>query len=549
MKMTTAVARILKAEGVEYLMGIPPNLFLDAASTAGIRPIVGRAERTMIGMADGYSRVSNGNRIGVVYTTNQSGTENAFSGVAQTFADSSPVLFLPMGLERSRAEVLPNFSAVRNYQGITKWVDQINFPERAPEMLRRAFTLLKNGRPRPVMLEGPTDLEDGEFDDAAFHYTPVKRMRTAGDPSDVKKLVQELLSAKNPVIHVGQGVLYSCATDELHEFAELVQAPVMTTMMGKSAFREDHPLSLGAAGETCTKMVVHFLEKADMVLGIGCSFFKIWSATPIPPGKIMAQVTIDEHDINKDYSIDYPIIGDAKLVLQQLIAEVKKQSGDEGLKGREDVAKEIKRIKDQWLSEWMPLLTSDEVPINPYRVIWDLMNTVDRTRTIVTHDSGNPRDQMIPFYETIIPRGYIGWGKSTQLGYSLGLVMGAKLAAKDKLAVNVMGDYAFGQSGMDFETAVRENIPILTIVLNNSMMGGYEQYMPVSVERYGAKFLSGDYAKIAEGLGGYSEKIEQPADVIPAIQRAMKVVDSGKPALLEMITKEAKNFSPHKVQR
>jgi len=290
-------------------------------------------------------------------------------------------------------------------------------------------------------------------------------------------------------------------------------------------------------------MVGHYLQKSDLVFGIGCSFSKSIFAAPIPSGKVMVHVTVDEHDINKEYPTEHAIIGDAKLVLKQLIDEGKKQIGSEGRKGNEDVAKEIKSLKDAWLSEWMSKLTSDEIPINPYRVIWDLMHTVDRTQTIVIHDSGNPRDQMCPFYEAIIPRGYIGWGKSTQLGYSLGLAMGAKLAEPDKLVVNVMGDAAFGMSGMDFETAVRSKIPILTIIMNNSALGGYEKHMPVATERYGTKYLSGDYAMVAMGLGGIIFKIEKPSDIIPTLKKAKESVDSGKPTLIEVITREDTDFS------
>src|SRR5262249_22128797 len=185
-----------------------------------------------------------------------------------------------------------------------------------------------------------------------------------------------------------------------------------------------------------------------------------------------------------------------------LIAEAQKQLGDQGRRDRKSVAQEISTVKQNWLAEWMPRLSSDEVPINPYRVIWDVMQAVDRADTIITHDSGNPRDQIVPFYEALAPGGYIGWGKSTQLGYGLGLIMGAKLAAPEKLAINMMGDGAFGMAGMDFETAVRERIPILTILLNNSALCGYEKMMPVATERYRLKFLSGDYAKVAQGLGG-----------------------------------------------
>jgi len=542
MKGVDAVARILKIEGVEYLFCFPANTLIDASAKVGIRPIMGRTERTLINMADGYSRISNGKRLGVAVVQSGPGSENAFAGVAQAFADSVPILMLPGGINRRERSIPTGFEAVKNYGGITKWLAEINFADRIPDMMRRGFSLLRMGHPAPVMLEIPTDVGAEDIDDD-FAYTPPKSAKPAGDPRAIEASVKALLAAENPILHVGQGVLYAEATEELVEFAELLQAPVMTTMPGKSAFPENHALSLGASGYTGTGMVKHFLQKADLVFGLGCGFSNSIMCTEIPSGKVMIQNSIDELDINKDYAIDHAIIGDSKLVLRQLIDEVKKHIGDEGRRDNTTVAQEIKTVKEQWLAEWMPKLTSDEIPINPYRVIWDLARAVDRTQTIATHDSGNPRDQMLPFYEAIIPRGYIGWGKSTQLGYGLGLTMGAKLAAPDKLAVNVMGDAAFGMAGMDFETAVRERIPILTIILNNSALGGYENHMPVATERFGTKFISGDYTKVAEGLGGYSEKIENPADIIPAIQRAQKEIEAGRPSLLEIITREEGAFS------
>ena len=395
------------------------------------------------------------------------------------------------------------------------------------------------GHPAPVMLEIPTDVATEDIQDN-FEYHIPQPSRPSGDPRSIKKVIKMLKSSKNPILHAGQGVLYAEATDELVKFAELTKVPVMTTLAGKSAFPENHPLSLGTSGYTGTGMVRHFLPKADLVFGLGCSFSKSVMSTRIPGGKIMIQNSIDEYDINKDYAIDQAIVGDTKLVLKQLIDQAKAQRDVEL---RNAPSSEIRQIKERWLSEWMPKLTSDEIPINPYRLIWDLMQTVDREQTIITHDSGNPRDQMVPFCETVVPRGYIGWGKSTQLGYGLGLIMGAKLAAPEKLAVNVMGDAAFGMAGMDFETAVRERIPILTIILNNSALGGYEDHLPIATEKYGTKFLSGDYAKVAEGLGGYSEKVEVPDDIIPSIKRAQKETEAGRPALLEVITREEGVFS------
>ncbi len=540
MKAIDAVAKILKLEGVEYLFCFPANDLIEACAKLDIRPIMTRTERTLINMAHGYSLVSNGKRIGVGCVQGGPGSENAFAGVAQAFADGAPVLMLPGGISQSERSIPTGFESVRHYGGITKWLAEVNMAGRIPGMMHRAFHLLRSGQPGPVMLEFPSNIVGEEVDDD-FEYKPPKSAKPAANPHDVTAAVSALLDAENPLLHVGQGALYAEATDELIEFAELLQLPVMTTMAGKSAFPENHPLSIGSSGYSGLKRVAPFLDRADLVFGLGSGFSTQVMSTNLPPGKVLIQNSISEIDISKAYFIDYPLLGDAKLVLRQLINETKKQRGD----GTDDSAiiKEIKTVKDEWLEKWMPKLTSDETPINPYRVIWDLMNTVDRTKTMVTHDSGNPRDQMMPFYESIIPHGYIGWGKSTQLGFGLGLIMGAKLAAPQNLAVNIMGDAAFGMAGMDFETAARERIPILTIILNNSALGNYKNYMPVSTERYGTPYLSGDYAKVAEGLGGYSERVEDPAEIIPAINRAQKEMEAEKPALLEVITREEGEFS------
>ncbi len=540
MRANEVVAKILKLEGVEYLFCFPANDLIEACAKVDIRPIMTRTERTLINMAHGYSLVSNGKRLGVGCVQGGPGSENAFAGVAHAFADSAPVLMLPGGISQSERSIPPGFESIRHYGGVTKWVAEINMAERIPNMMHRAFHLLRSGQPGPVMLEIPSNVMSDDVDDD-FEYKPPKPAKPAANPDDVSAAVKALLASENPLLHVGQGVLYAEATDELVEFAELLQLPVMTTMAGKSAFPENHPLSIGASGYKGLERVAPFLDRADLVFGLGSGFSTQVMCTNIPPGKILVQNSISETDISKEYLIDYPILGDAKLVLRQLIEEVKNQGG--GGESNPKLVQEIKAVKDKWLNKWMPKLSSDEVPINPYRVIWDLMNTVDRTKTMVTHDSGNPRDQMMPFFQSIIPHGYIGWGKSTQLGFGLGVIMGAKLAAPQNLAVNIMGDAAFGMAGMDFETAARERIPILTIILNNSALGNYKSYMPVSTERYGTPYLSGDYAKVAEGLGGYSERVEDPAEIIPAINRAQKEIEAEKPALLEIITREEGEFS------
>jgi acetolactate synthase-1/2/3 large subunit len=534
----SAIAKILKAEGVEFLSCFPAQSLIDGAAKEGIRPIICRQERAGVNIADGFSRIKNGKTIGVFSMQLGPGSENAFSGVAQAYSDSVPILLLPGGNERSRMGVHPGFEAYLNYGGITKWKAHINMASRIPELMGMAFSQLKHGRPGPVLLEIPTDVALEDIPNEDFQYTPVTPYRSGADPHDIRDMVKAILKASCPIINAGQGVLYAEATNELVEFAELINIPVMTTLNGKGAFPENHRLALGTGASSGTLMVDHFLKKTDFVIGMGTSFTICNFNAPMPKGVILAQCTNCSEDLNKDYRISFGAVGDAKIVLQQMIDETKRQIGEHGLEDVKGHSNEIRKVKDSWMAEWTPRLCSDEVPINPYRVINEISKTVDVANTIITHDSGFPREQLVPFWQTVKPRGYIGWGKSTQLGYGLGLSMGAKLAAPDKQVINIMGDAAFGMAGMDVETAVRSKIPIMTVILNNSVMTHYTHHMPYASEHWGSNRLSGNYSKVAEGLGAYAEQVTTPDQIAPAIRRAISANHDGQPSLLEIITKE-----------
>ena len=545
MQGKTAIANILKQEGVEVAFCFPNNTLIDAIAAAGIRPVISRMERGAVNMADAYSRINNGHKNGVCIVQAGPGIENAFPGVAQAYADSVPILMLP-GHEGSGRTTMPSeFSASRNYAGVAKWAGMINSPARIPEMLRRAYTQLRAGVPGPVVLETPIDVMNGEIDESEFFYSSITKRRTAADPADAVRVARRLVDAGRPVIYAGQGVLYAEATPELVELAELLNAPVMTTTLGKSGFPEDHPLSLGTGGNTGTKAVGEFLRRSDLVFGIGTSFQKTLASAPVPRGKAIIQSTINDKDLNGEYGLEDMLLGDAKLVLRQLIDEVKQALGGNGRRGDASVSSEIAGIKREWLDEWMPRLTSDDIPISPYRVVWELNNGLDKANSIVTHDSGNPRDQIVPFYEATTPRGYIGWGNSTQLGAGLGYALGAKLAAPEKTVVNLMGDTAVGMCGTDFETASRNRIGTITVIVNNGAMGGYEKNIPIAVEKYGSKFLTGDYTKMADSLGCHAETITQPGDIAPALARAQEIAAGGQPVVLEIITREEPVFSQY----
>jgi acetolactate synthase-1/2/3 large subunit len=542
MKIVDAIAEILKREGVQFLSCYPTTPLIEACAAVGIRPYLCRQERVGAGIADGFSRVSNGKPIGVFTMQYGPGAENAFAGVATAYSDSTPVLFLPLGHPRDRAQLFPLFSSARTYASVTKWVETLNLAEQVSEVMRRAFNLLKMGRPGPVMVEIPADVALEEIDESALQYTAVKASCPAGNPRDITEAARVLLEARSPVIHAGQGVLYAGATDELVELAELLEVPVMTTLEGKSAFPEDHPLALGSGSGVMSRPVYHFLRDADVLFAVGTSLTKHGMATTIPSGKTIIHVTNDERDLNKSYATQHPILGDAKLVLRQFIDGIKDLHGGTPPE-RSGITAEIKRVREEWLREWMPKLTSEEVPLNPYRVMWDFINTVDAKEAIVTHDSGSPRDQLMPFYRATAPRSYLGWGKSHALGTGLGLIMGAKLAAPDKFCVNFMGDAAFGMTGLDFETAVRCGIPTTTIVLNNSSMAIERHALAISHARYRARDIGGNYADLGRAMGGYAERIEKPDDIVPALQRARRHNDEGRAVLLEFITSEEISYS------
>jgi thiamine pyrophosphate-dependent acetolactate synthase large subunit-like protein len=532
MTVAEAIAEILKREGVEIIFGYPVNHALESAAAAGIRPIIVRQERVGLHMADALSRLTSGRKIGVFAMQHGPGVENSFGGVAQAYGESVPILVLPMGYARRLAQIDPNFSSVASMRSVTKSAESVLLPAELPNIFRRAFSRLRNGRGGPALVEVPLDLFNEQFP-GVLTYQPATSARYGPDPVEIRRAAAALVEAKTPVIYAGQGVHYAQAWDSLKKLAELLGAPVATSLQGKSAFPEDHPLALGAGGNAFPATVPHFLAKADWIFGVGCSFTETAFGVAMPPGKKFIHATLDPNHLNKDVRAEIGLIGDAKLTLDQLISEIHRLIP----KPREwSHVDEITQVHKKWLAEWAPKINSDDAPLSPYRVLRDLQATVDVANTIITHDAGSPRDQLAPFWVTKAPLTYIGWGKTTQLGYGLGLAMGAKLACPDKLCINVWGDAAIGFTGMDFETAVRERIPILSILLNNFSMAMELPIMPVSTERYRATDISGDYAAFARALGGYGERITSPAEIIPAIRRGIEKTQQGVPALLEFIT-------------
>jgi acetolactate synthase-1/2/3 large subunit len=532
-KAANGLVRILKEEGIEWVGTFPTNVFTNACGEEGVPNFMVRDERYAVAVADGFSRVSNGRRFGVCSVMgglNPAGTQMAYGALAQAYEDSSPILCLTDGVPPDSTG-RPRFDIDDAFKSVTKWSGYINRAERVPELMRRAVTHLRSGRPGPVLLQLPRVL--GEYDADEFPYTPVKGWKTMGDPKDVEAAAKGIASAERPLIIAGQGVFYADACEELLRFAELVQAPVLTTLKGKSCFPENHPLSIGVRGEPAE----HFLSKSDLIFAIGCGLSTTHFGHTIPDAtnKKIVQCVVEESDINRRYRVDHAVIGDAKLVLRQLIEAVDEQ----GAPRRPGIVEEIEGAKKEKAEKYGPLLASDEVPINPYRVYGEMMEALDRGNSFVTHESGNTRDQLSTVYQALVPHGFMGWGNVSTLGFGLGAAMGAKLAFPDRQVVSVTGDAGFGYQVGNYEALVRNGMGVTTVHINNSGFSGYGPgFWGPGHSPYVSEVTPSDIvntAKTVEGLGIHSERVEDPDEIATALKRALKVNEAGKPAFIEVI--------------
>jgi thiamine pyrophosphate-dependent acetolactate synthase large subunit-like protein len=533
------ITQILKQEGVEWLSCFPSNPLISAAAREGIRPIAFRHERGAVMAADGYSRISDRQRFGVVAVQAQAGAENVMGGLSQAYADNIPILVMLGGNNLNQISVRPNFSAVQKYQGWVKQIEAIYTPDQVGDVMRRAFHALRNGTPGPVVVELTGDVCAQEVPEAAQTYKSPKLTRQAPEAGDIAAAAKVLIAARKPVIWAGAGVLFARATEALQELAELTATPVFTTMPGKSAIDERHPLALGAGSGATTLPAHRWLTDSDVMLALGSSLTRSPYGQRVKPGKFLIHNSINPDDINKDEAADIGLVGDTELTIQALIEAVKAQTGGKGAGDRAQTEREVAAVKAEWMAEWTPVLTSDDEPLTYYRVIHEINQNLDLENSIVTHDAGAPRDSIVPFHNATTPHSFIGWGKTTHLGFGIPLMIGAKMAHPDKFCLNLMGDGAFGMSGTDIETAARSGAAITTVLLNNSAMATYSGPTQGAIgaearERYGVSHMQGDYAKMAEGMGAVGIKVNKASEMAPALVEAQRLNAEGTTVLIDV---------------
>lgn len=542
-RVADAVVEIFKTEGVQFVAALPGDdilpLFDAFHQNGAVRLVLTRHEQATVFMADGYARSTG--KPGVAMVTKGPGRCNAFTAIVNAFTDCVPlvVIFGHSSRKQLAKGMLQEVPYLETFASMAKWTFSVPSPERVPEVFRRAFTLCQSGRPGPVIIEIPQDISVAQAEIPP--YQKMRRVRFGPDPDDVDKLCELMQEAKKPLIYVGRGALWSNATDELIKLAEAYAIPVMATLPAKGAMPEDHPLCLGLGGYPravySTGQAKKFAEEADLVIALGCSFRQHATSSwlPKPDHAKLVQVDVDPAELHKNYCGDLVILSDIKLFLRAMLGRGPQKLGNwrRGMAGV--VGEEIRELRDAWMRSWNPRLTSDEQPINPYRACWDITHRLDRRKTILLHDAGVTRAYVSHHYETLFPNGFIGFGGTSAMGWSVPAAMGAKLGHPDKTVVNVTGDGSFGLTGMEIETAARNDIRTLTVILNNESLGASRETLHERFKGHEIGIaLKGDYAALARALGAYGEQVNHPQELQPAVDRAL---DHPGPALLEVAVK------------
>ena len=534
--VATGVARILKQEGVEWVSTFPVCHVNNALGQEGIPMVMMRDDRYAVALADAFSRINAGSKNGVCTFqggVNAAGLQVAYAGMAQAYEDGSPVLCITDGVPIGASEN-SQFDVTSSLKSVSKWYGYVDKPERLPEFMRRAFTMLRTGRPGPVVLAIPD--AGGLYDETADPYVPVKGWKSAPDPEDVAKAIELLLSARNPLIYAGEGVIYAGASAELTSFAKLANTPVISTLKAKGAFPENNPLFVGVRGD----QVDEYLAKSDLILAIGSSLSpgRFSHGIPDAVNKTIIHCTVDELHVNKTYATAVALIGDARFALQALEKELSDKTSGNG-RPPGSVAAEVKSSRDSAMVQYREAMASTDKPINPYRVYAGLMEVLDPLNSFVTHESGNTRDQLSTVYDTLIPRGFLGWGNVSSLGFSLAATIAAKISFPQKYCVAVTGEAGLGYMMGNLEVPLRQKMGITVVHVSNGGFAGYGPgFWGDGHDPFTHKVLGNDEVDMSQvigALGYHTERVTEPSEVGPALKRAMAANDANQPAYIEFI--------------
>jgi acetolactate synthase I/II/III large subunit len=527
-----AICEALAEERVEFVFGLPGNpelLYNDLYDFPQVKPILVRHETSAVFMAMGYARASG--RVGVVHASPGPGMANLVPGLLEAHYACSPLVSLVSAADRNYEgmgvfQETPSLDLARP---VSKWAVRIDLPHRTTWTLERAFQLARTGKPGPVFVEVPADVAGSEAEIPAYRR-PFEELRAAGDPAAVAAAAELLANAERPVIVAGGGVGLSGAEAALVALAERLQAPVVTTPSGRGSISESHPLAFGAVGLYRTESSARPYDQSDAVLFVGTRMEEFQSGLwkLVPGGARFVQVDVDPFEIGRNIRPDAAVVGDSRLVLEQLAARVPAVASRpwtvDCIAFREEFEARVDRE------------CAAEGPVLKTKQIVHALNDAFGDYVLVNENGGQDLwSYYCPYAKVTAHRGCVAPAEQTCMGFGVAAAVGAKLARPEAHVVCVTGDGAFQMYMQELATAVQYRAPVVWIVLNNASLGWCKWIQRATGERYLATDFEAqvDFVAVAQACGAHAERLDAPAQVHDALRRAREACDSGVPAVLD----------------
>ena len=533
-----SVVEALKAEKIKYVFGMPSSakdLYDALYDEPDIKDILVRHEAAGGFMAMSYSLLTGDPA--VCFTSQGPGITNLTSAMLEALATCAPVIAICPGNDGHKygKGTFQETDQLAIMKPITKWAFRVEYAEKIPWAINRAFYLATNGKPGPIYIEIPVEIGRNKFEIPEYS-TAARRIRMEGDPLSIEKASELLISAKKPLIISGGGAKHSGAYAEVKELAELLGAPIMTTPSGRGIITEDHPLSFGQVGLYRTRLGLQFNDETDLMITIGSrnEEFQTGAWKLRPSDCKLIQIDIDPFEINRNWIADVPIAGDAKLILKQLLKEVEK--------GKKQIWKdrysEYATQKHAYEIEVSKECEPNETPIKSKKVVHHL-NKIFGEDTIIVHENGlqDTWSYYSPYYKVLDLNGTVAPGEQTCMGVGVMGAVGAKLAKPEKKVVCVTGDGAFQMYNQDVPTAVQYETAITWIILNSYSLS----WPKFGQKALGERYISTDFeaqpnfVQLAHSYGCYGELVEKPEDLDNALRRALEANESGKSAILDIV--------------
>lgn len=534
-----ALIKCLEKEGVDILFGYPGGQiipFYNELYDSNMRHILVRHEQAAAHAADGYARATG--KTGVCVSTSGPGATNLVTGIATAYMDSVPIVALtgqvPTSMIGNDAFQEADITGIT--QPITKHNYLVQDAKELPRIVKEAFHIASTGRPGPVLIDLPKDVQNTEID---FYYPEKVELRGykptyKGNFQQIKRAAEEILNSSMPIIYAGGGVISSNSSCELVELAETINAPVTTTLLGISSIPTDHPLYVGMLGMHGSKYANYAIQESDLIIAVGARFDDrvTGKLESFAPNARVIHVDVDPAEISKNVKVHIPIVGDAKQVLKSLNKYVKRCNSGAW----------IEKI-NKWKKEY-PLTYKQTSPdvVMPQFVIEQISKVCNNA--IIVTEVGQHQMWAAQYFNYREPRTFITSGGLGTMGYGFPAATGAKVGRPDKTVINIAGDGSFQMNSQELATVVQNEIPVVVVILNNGYLGMVRQWQELFYERrYSCTFIKGsvDFVKLAEAYGALGLRAEKPSEVGPAIEEAIM---SGRPTVVDVIVESEANVYP-----